>query len=85
MLRVDANTEGHIMWFYFKVKNRDISETKVTLNIVNLRKKKNSYEKILKPYVKRKGEEWTQGGENVSLNEEKISFDPKYTKDITAD
>ena len=29
----------------------------------------------LKPFIKRKGREWVQGGHNISIKDEKISFD----------
>lgn len=44
-LRVDSNTRGHTLWYYFSIKNGPLKR-KVTLNICNIRKHHNLYEKV---------------------------------------
>lgn len=44
-LRVDSNTRGHTLWYYFSVKNGHMAN-KVTLNICNISKHHNLYEKV---------------------------------------
>lgn len=44
-LRVDANTKGHIQWFYFSVKNGSRKQ-KLKMNLCNLSKAKSLYNTV---------------------------------------
>lgn len=44
-LRVDSNTRGHTLWYYFCVRNGPLRR-KVTFNICNISKHHNLYEKV---------------------------------------
>lgn len=46
-LRIDSNTSGHIMWYYFKVKNNSDKQKTIRLNICNLRRSKTIYDKVM--------------------------------------
>lgn len=46
-LRIDSNTSGHIMWYYFKVTNSADKARTIRINICNLRKSKTFYDKVL--------------------------------------
>ncbi len=49
-LRIDSNTRGHLLWFYFSVKNGSkLGDMK--MNICNFSKSKTLYTNGLKPYV----------------------------------
>jgi hypothetical protein len=45
-LRIDANTKGHVQWFYFSIRNGKRRE-KIKLNLCNLSKPKSLYENVL--------------------------------------
>ena len=47
ILRIDSNTAGHIMWYYFKVTNNDNKNQRVKFNIVNLRRNKSCYQRVI--------------------------------------
>lgn len=49
-MRVDTNTRGHLQWFYFQVKNKNIQ--KITFTIFRFKKKFSLYQRGMKPYVK---------------------------------
>lgn len=44
-LRIDTNTRGHLQWFNFTVKN--CGKSKVRFNIVNFKKAKTLYQRVL--------------------------------------
>lgn len=46
ILRVDSNTSGHVLWYYFRVHNPEETSKTVRLNIVNLKKSKSAYERV---------------------------------------
>lgn len=46
-MRIDSNTNGHIMWYYFKVTNSLNKQRTIRLNICNLRRSKTFYDKVL--------------------------------------
>ncbi len=49
-IRSDSNTKGHCNWYYFKLSNKQrIGQVKI--NVINLGKMKNLYNKGMKPYV----------------------------------
>ena len=61
ILRIDSNTAGHIMWYYFKATNNDKTAQKIKLNIINLRRNKSCYQRVIfydmkgmKPYIRRR-------------------------------
>lgn len=45
-LRIDSNTNGHVMWYYFRVQNRENKGMKIRLNICNLRRSKVTFEQV---------------------------------------
>ena len=45
-LRIDSNTRGHTLWYYFSIKNGRLRK-KITFNICNIMKMKNLYEKVI--------------------------------------
>lgn len=47
-LRIDSNTGGHIMWYYFKVSNTTEKGKTIRINICNLRRSKAFYDKVMK-------------------------------------
>ena len=56
-MRIDSNTRGHLLWFYFSVKNQQ-KLGKIKMNICNFSKSKTLYKEVsifyikgLKPYV----------------------------------
>ncbi len=49
-MRVDANTKGHLQWFYFTVKGM-IAGEKYRINICNFQKNKTLYTRGMGPYV----------------------------------
>lgn len=61
-MRVDANTRGHLQWYYFKMFNIKQNE-KYKLNICNFQKGKTLYTRGMKPYIysHKKNEEESQG------------------------
>jgi hypothetical protein len=77
-LRIDANTKGHVQWFYFSIRNGKRRE-KIKLNLCNLSKPKSLYENVLnsiqgvQPFIfsreayRQSGKEWVQGGINLGL------------------
>jgi hypothetical protein len=64
-LRVDTNTNGHMQWFYFNIKNQ--KKTTIRLNIYRFRKRYSLYQRGLRPYVKsrKSGGDWAPGGDKV--------------------
>ena len=46
-LRIDSNTRGHLLWFYFSVKNQN-QLGKIKMNICNFSKSKNLYKQVIK-------------------------------------
>ncbi|CAK93952.1 unnamed protein product (macronuclear) [Paramecium tetraurelia] len=72
-MRVDTNTNGHTLWYYFEVTGLKNQE-QITFNICNFRKKKCLYERGMKPYVQRESQEWQQEGENVKYGSYKCQF-----------
>ena len=46
LLRVDSNTVGHVLWYYFRVTNPASTEKRIKFNIVNLRRNKSAYERV---------------------------------------
>ena len=52
VLRIDSNTAGHIMWYYFKVTNTENKHRKIKFNIVNLRKNKSCYQRVIQCFIK---------------------------------
>lgn len=46
-LRIDTNTRGHLQWFNFTVKN--CGKRRVKFNIVNFKKAKTLYQRVLFP------------------------------------
>ncbi len=49
-MRVDANTQGHLQWFYFKISNLQ-KNVSYRINICNFQKTKTLYLRGMKPYV----------------------------------
>lgn len=49
-MRVDANTRGHLQWYYFKMFNM-VPGVKYTINICNFQKAKSLYSRGMKPYI----------------------------------
>lgn len=49
-MRVDTNTKGHTLWYYFEITGLKNLE-KIKFNICNFRKKRCLYERGMKPYV----------------------------------
>lgn len=45
-LRIDSNTQGHIFWFYFSVKNMKKGR-KIKFNLANLTKNDTHYTKVI--------------------------------------
>ncbi len=46
ILRVDSNTAGHVLWYYFRMKNAEQSSKTIKLNLVNLRRNHSAYERV---------------------------------------
>ena len=44
-MRIDSNTRGHVLWYYFSISNNDKKRIKV--NLCNMMKPKNLYSKVL--------------------------------------
>jgi hypothetical protein len=61
-MRVDTNTNGHMQWFYFSVKNNQ--KEKVRFNIYRFRKRYSLYQRGMRPYVKsiKSGNDWAPAG-----------------------
>lgn len=49
-MRVDANTKGHLQWYYFKITNLR-PNLKYKINIFNFQKAKTLYTRGMKPYI----------------------------------
>lgn len=64
-MRVDTNTQGHLQWYYFEVKN-SVPQTAV-INVFRFKKKLSLYQRGMKPYIrsKREGTGWRQGGAKI--------------------
>jgi hypothetical protein len=45
-MRVDSNTKGHAMWYYFKVSNMRLGQ-RYKFNICNFSKKKCLYQRVI--------------------------------------
>lgn len=75
-MRVDANTKGHLQWFYFKVRRLRAGQ-RYRFNVYNFQKAKTLYARGMKPYIfsmkqyEHNQMGWHQGGEDIS-----------YTKNI---
>ncbi len=73
-LRVDTNTAGHRMWFFFKVANRRPGRLK--FNLLRFPKYKSLYQRGLRPFVFSKkaflatGARWEQQGEQLVYSED---------------
>jgi len=61
-IRVDANTRGHLHWYYFKMFNLKKGEA-YQINLCNFQKAKSLYTRGMRPYVfsHRKNEELKEG------------------------
>lgn len=44
-MRIDSNTRGHLLWFYFSVQNQQ-KLGKITMNICNFSKSKTLYKEV---------------------------------------
>lgn len=64
-IRFDTNTNGHMQWFYFSVKNN--KKCKVRFNIFRFRKCYSLFQRGLRPYVRsrRTAGDWAPGGDKV--------------------
>jgi hypothetical protein len=64
-MRVDTNTNGHMQWFYFSIKNTKI--TKIKLNVFRFKKRYSLYQRGFRPFTKsrKSGKDWLPGGEDV--------------------
>lgn len=64
-IRPDTNTNGHMQWFYFSVKNSN--KMKVKFNVFRFRKCYSLFQRGFRPYVRsrRQGGDWVAGGERV--------------------
>ncbi|CAD8097392.1 unnamed protein product [Paramecium primaurelia] len=72
-MRVDTNTKGHTLWYYFEVTGLKNIES-IKFNICNFRKKRCLYERGMKPYIQRDSQDWQQEGENVKYGAYKCQF-----------
>lgn len=50
-MKSDSNTKGHCNWYFFSVKNHDRIGS-IKINVCNIGKIKNLYNKGMKPYVR---------------------------------
>lgn len=72
-MRVDANTRGHLQWYYFQV-SRMQPFTQYQFNICNFEKGKTLYTRGMKPYVlsmranKQTGSGWQQAGDEITYS-----------------
>lgn len=64
-MRVDTNTQGHLQWYYFQIKNQ--LPQKAVFTIFRFKKKFSLYQRGMKPYIKSKKEKagWRQAGDNI--------------------
>jgi hypothetical protein len=82
-LRIDSNTRGHTLWFYFSIENGPITGSAI-FNICNFGRPKALYDQGLKPYIYsrttylREGRGWEQGGEYLGLGEHRLRYDIVY-------
>ena len=60
-MRVDANTAGHLHWYYFKINNLQPEQT-YKINICNFQKTKSLYLRGMKPFLNNGNGLWRQGG-----------------------
>lgn len=56
-VRVDSNTNGHFTWYNFTVTNI-VHDQVYKINIVNLGKTNELYEKGMRPYIKSSNKAW---------------------------
>ena len=49
-MRVDANTKGHLQWYYFKITNMTARQ-KYRINLYNFQKAKTLYARGMRPYI----------------------------------
>lgn len=49
-MRVDANTKGHLQWYYFKMVNMAAGQ-KYRINLYNFQKAKTLYARGMRPYI----------------------------------
>lgn len=70
-MRIDTNTNGHMQWYYFSVKNE--AKQKVKFNIFRFRKRYSLYQRGMCPYTfsKKRGN-WTNSCENVKYYRERV-------------
>lgn len=70
-MRVDTNTNGHMQWYYFSVRN--LKKIKVRFNIYRFLKRYSLYQRGMRPYVRsrKSGKDWQPGGENIKYYLEK--------------
>jgi len=61
-MRFDTNTNGHMQWYYFSVKNT--GKMKVKFNIFRFKKRYSLYQRGLRPYVRSRKQEndWAPAG-----------------------
>ena len=58
-MRVDTNTAGHKMWYFFRISNR--KPCRIKLNICRFPKYKSLYNRGLKPFIFSKKNFFTEG------------------------
>lgn len=77
-MRVDTNTQGHLQWFYFKVRNE--KPQSATFTIFRFKKKISLYQRGMRPYVKSKkdGTGWRQTGYNIKYSGTEEEGKSKY-------
>ena len=61
-MRFDTNTNGHMQWFYFSVKNA--KKARVKFNLFRFRKVYSLYQRGFRPYSrsKKRGDAWLPAG-----------------------
>ena len=64
-MRVDTNTQGHLQWFYFEVKN--VAPQNAVFTVFKFKKRLALYQRGMRPYIKSKkeGTGWRQAGTNI--------------------
>lgn len=78
-MRIDANTRGHLQWYYFKLMNLSPG-VEYRINICNFQKGKTLYLRGMKPYMfsckslEIDDEGWHQAGKDITYtkNQTKI-------------
>lgn len=70
-MRIDANTRGHLQWYYFEITNMKRNK-QYRINICNFKKSKSLYSRGMRPYIlskqanSLKNQNWKQGGSIIS-------------------